>query len=1116
MPGNIPTSLFKGNARIFALIDDVRPTSSKTHPQKRFYKFNGFVSVTSTITVEGSGTASVELNDIDLQYWKLVPFTDLMTRKWGDELVYDSRLSKEQLINDLGRTPLSLSLMNKDEIESFKNILKFYGEQHPALKTTLALADGDNGGLLIPAFQPQNLIWVEYLDRDGNWVKKFSGIITGVTDSSKPGETPRITLNCTTYNRLLQYSQIVTGLKNIGKSNAAEIISVSGQTPTISTIGRYAGKKFSEIVVDVFRTANNFFLKQNESEDDYRYFKVKDIFGFGEDRIKTSYYDQSTNSVVHIIDPQDSTGIQQIGEMGYAISSDKFRQKKTSFQEEINIYDYYPGSEVVYEDKQVNNYEGKEWIEVIMADEYFDDKRPYQNLVRSHLGLFNTDKMTPWEILEEIRKTVLCYIYCDGDGTIKIERPYYDIFLGTTEETPPDFRVTDENHKEGIRYVITSKDLSFIGYNHSESETQIVTRVEMQGQQDFVNNLGADVTTMTLQGFANSSYKVISKYGERIVSLKAIPNQGFGFSDFKNEILNSYCFCQKLLLSTESESITVTLIQRPDLQLNRPMIFLDKGLSFLIHTLTESFSPKEGIHYTTVKGKFVRHVGFQLINPWRWRIVRDDTNNGWRKEPWPKIKPLQIKQNNLYYGVGVSINDELNPGTANYETITNAMNYYGIDYSSGKVTGIAIRNPRTGKEFYDGQDNFYFVWTVNDENKFLTLKGHAGDFKTLSEFYLNTNTQVFAKTNIGQILNFKGNNTFIVENQNGTIQGLECTDFNYSLIRRDGTIQNESLSSVNRKVNGIYGLEQLKVFLSSSWNKVYKDDNIAYNCLQFYVEGIDEIFSAMKDLQQTNINIGLVEISNQDFSKNPIVNQETPITSDDIFIQTLYSIEKNENIIPGQFTPPSYNSIKSDETLNGGYGIMHCTQQFAGIDDINQWIEFKKNINTQVSLFKTIINSIKSSITGTYVLDNYSIGQRTRYILNYIACGEQKNSSYPIAIYDEKQNYIHSFPIRTDDIKFRNTTSGIIALVWFGLKKAMKKYPSMSWQQLLTEKQEDCLEYYRNYYITRYWNQNDVDELIRVGTKVIPINKSYFTNLKLDGTKYYLKDLFYIFNNTEI
>lgn len=1142
---NYPASTFKGAARIFMLLDNAEPEDPSLHPQKQFVQITGYTDVNSTIGVEDSGHATIKLNELEYRYKKMISFEQLMTRQWGDEIINSERSSTftpDENINleyksDIGRTPVTEALMDEHEILIYQQLLKYYSNESKALSVISNLAAGNNYricGVLISAFSLQNLVWIEYLSKDGDWIRKFTGVLTSISEGTKPDQTPEVTLHFQTFDRFLEYSQIVTGLKNLGSARATDIISTQGQNATISSVGRYSGKKFSEIVVDVFRITNNFFLRQSEETGDYRYYKVKDIFGFGQD-LNTMIYDEITKTYKY--SKTDSTSNElQIGERGYPINSPKFSQKKIPFDQPIQISDYYPGIDLILTDstsqEQVNRVESRELCEIVMADEYYNDTRPYQNLVRSHLGLFNTDKMTPKEILNEIKKTVLCYIYCDGDGTIKIERPYYDIHLGLNEPLPPDF---------DTRYVISTKDVSFLGYDHEISESKIVTRVEMQGQQDFVNDLGSDVNALIMKGFSNSSYKVISKFGERIVSLKAIPNQGFKMSEFKTDILNSYCFCQKLLFNTDSETLTFSLKQRPDLQLNRPMMFLDRGLTFLIYSLSESFNPKEGVHYTTVRGKYVRPVGFRLINPWRYLIRRDDdgVKKSWKLVSWDtqKVKPIQEQENNVIYGIGIPGSDILDVERATYDTITAAMNAFGIDYSSGNVVGMVYRTVRKGSEFMNGSDSFYFVWGTKETGTgYLACSGYGGDFKARSQ-YAGTNINQFAKVKSGTKLTFTIDNmTGFRGNGNLTYQIKTCDNFNYQLCKpnADVSVDNKSSEKTTTVHTKTGGSSKLMVLLSDNFTEFYDDfgddktnpTRTAYNCLQLAFDKATEVFDQMDSRDQKALDITIVDINN-DLAKHPS-DPGTVVTGIDKFICTLYALEngtytlnKDSNKRIESVDIPNYDDIPTSSIKGSLKSMLYCTKEFLGFTS-TQFNTFLSSKSSQKTYYMLILAALENCLNDdTKVIDNLSIRQRKDYILNNLSTTSESANSISVA-YDNTGNLIKAFPLTNEYTLYTNTKSALIALAWFGLKSAMLKYPDKSYINLISDHYTDVLKYVRDYYLFRLWNADFMTTLKKDKMKQLNFSGNgkkiwaYANSNEVISNKVIPSDIIRIFNNVKI
>jgi hypothetical protein len=1198
-------SAFAPNCRVFILIDDVMQSDYTTNPQKSFYKLNSIQNLSSTISVEDGGSAQLRLNDKDMKFRKYFPFKYLNTRTFGDEKI---ETKNEQIaLSDLNREPLPVALTNAQEIVAYRKLLSTYGEKQDALKVMKMLAEGESkassepekhGGLLVPMFTPQNLIWIHYLGRDGYWYKKFSGIITKVSDSDVTKKTPEMSLECRTYDRMLDYSQIITGVSNIGSLKNTEIPSLKNQKQTLSSVNKYAGKTFSEIVIDVFRTTNQFFIKDRVEGRDYRYFKVKDIFGFGDNiqeekievepkenlsiktfgttelsdtikkklsgnwaysRITGTYYTEDgtfiyndkgkTESEILNNNESKTTKVsKQLGEDGYPISDKKFELAKYKFDESIDISnDFYPGSEVI------NNKEfkgEKEWIQVIMADDFFGDRKPFQNLVKTSLTLFNTEKQTPNDILRELKNIVLAYIYFDGDGTVKIERPYFDIDISSiiiedgvfTDEVPPDF----DN-----RYIISKKDISYKSSNFSDNESSIVTRVELQANPDFVT-FETNVAK-SLQGYSNSSFKTISKYGERFVTLKPIVTQKFRSTSQAEDILNSYCYAQKLLLTSDSKSLDFQLDQRPDLQINRPLLDMDRGMVTLITSLTESFDFSKHIHTTSVKGKYTRYVGDRLINPWRKKIRRPDSrdevvnddgsidtiSSGWVLDDWGNgVDPINNDISTNLLGVGIDVLEKIGSrdNTETYDSIKNSLTSAinslnpSFNFQENKYTCYIIRSNRDNVKGFDSfnPDTIYFLWNENGVGKWEKFNGCGGDPQTNEGRFKTSSYREYAKL-VSGIYRYGNIATANYNNKNSTLV-MNCDDFSFVKIKRDVESNfinsTEILNSNGISVSTIHGkniplvsnLSNLSIPLYNKLDGIESSDrNICYDSLGIVIDGnglnqnsnnpSSNDFITTISKNQNYMDVIIHTVSNNKSSENPKYTEETgtnlPKTNIMNVFMYLYAIHtSNVNDKPSGISLKD-NGLRDDDILptsniNGRRGMYLVTENFTGITKEEKLIEFRTKKSAQdlwFSEYVEYINKVINSDKLIYRVNDEANGVSIQRRINLITGNNNSDFLSVSAIEGGKiQIYLNkAIDINNKKADFpinnvENTISGIVALIHIGFMEAMINNPDKDFKSIYDNNFNTVIKYLAQYYLFYTWDETNLNEPVN---QTISIIKDY-------------------------
>lgn len=770
---------FQGNARVFILMDDYKASlsddymvSSEKHVYKTLYQLTSFTNVSTTISVEGNGTANISFNDKDFRFFKKYSFKDLSSKDWG-AFRYNKTYTAD--------------FIDGGEIEFLKSTFKRFGVNNDIYKALEQISNKNE--ILGNIITPQNILWVHYMGRDGYWYSGFTGIISSVELNHEPYQTPTFKIIGKTLDRIFEYSYIKTGQGNIGgiegeSPTEFETVTPQDNSKKVAYTNNFGYLNTSQAIVEALLTCNRFFdtkVKRivgrdgtnNITEDfDYRYFKVDNIFDFGE---------KIGDNMVE--DLRGDKRPEYVGEKGLELDSDDWRIKRWRYDEALDVAkDFYPGTDVfVNKDR-----EEQSWIPVKISKDYVDvDKnltKPFQNLVRTNLQLFVTEKMTVKDVINTIKKSAYCLAYFDADGSFKVERPYFDTRLnyeasmtlneyGVGVGEPyigVDFKNTGNPKDYNDKYIISKKDISYVSSSYVENETGLVTRTQTSAKFDFLDT--GSIEPLLLTGKSESSWKTIGKFGAREVTLDSIVHPNFKhLSTGAREILDSYSFCMKNLLSSNAKVITLVLDQRPDIQLNRNMYFVDYGISFVTKVINSVFNPKEGRLTTTIQGYYVRPIGFPLINPYFWKVKEIEVSPGLAIEPWQPTKFIITKklvdeyENRKEIGKQVTGNDIHDYGESYSSIATEIVDvsnkYYKrrrdvevhinalimrYDNSKGKMT-------KENLEFFTkNEDIIYFIWKDGDTEcwaKFPCIGGNPVNY--IGKNLLKGRNPIYAKLEQG-------------------------------------------------------------------------------------------------------------------------------------------------------------------------------------------------------------------------------------------------------------------------------------------------------------------------------------------------------------------------------
>lgn len=710
-------SLFGPNARVYVLLDGLQPfDNSKLHGPKKLYQITKYTQVSSTVSVKGSN-ASVVLNDTNNTFIKYAPLNFLYTSFFA------------------GDAQLTENRTNEEELNLFERILDTYGESQSPYLQALSKFIKDRG-FLTSAITPMNLLFIQYLGRDGYWYSGFTGLITSITASADPRTPTRLRINAKGLERLFELSYVVTGQKNLVDLENVNQPSISNQVSTLAFTDKYGALKASEVLKNVITTVNDFFLGDNIVKRDvngaitadYRYFKVRRLFGYGKD-LPT----ESTSS---------NPKISQSGEEGYEVTDidntiqykvgnnyrykGRFENKRYHYDDNISSMDLYPGLEL---DTVINQgiTEERDWLEVAFTKEFHNDVSPFQNVIRNNLQLFQIDKKTPKQVLDSVRRATFAYIYCDADGTLKMERPYFDTFVGGRSDGTNN-KLEDAPIDYDGRYVMTTQDASYLNHTFFFDETSYVTRTIIQQKRNLIQ-VGADFETF-FQGKSESTAKTIAKYGERELVLDAIISNGFSKGA---DVASSYAKASKTMLNSQAKRISLQLDQRPDLQVNRNLVFLDLAMCFVIESISTSYVPKMAMTHN-IEGAYTRYVGERIINPWRIFLGEEGgESKGWTVKPF---EPEQTQGYTIKRGSDSKKGfiDIYNPSYEEFKEL--------YEPGVGLVTGLSYKSANINPKFNEtpGGLNIIVARVFNTTPK--EVDSHMNDYMIISYKELDGTSKV--------------------------------------------------------------------------------------------------------------------------------------------------------------------------------------------------------------------------------------------------------------------------------------------------------------------------------------------------------------------------------------
>jgi len=499
------------SARVFICITD-----PNDYTRKNVVQVTGFNKITSTVTMDGIGTATIAFSNYQDRYFKAVNVT--------------------------GSQPI---------LEHARKALEWYrsnASRSESIDAVNAILDNRS---FHPWFGVQDLIWIDYLGSDGVWYPGFTGIITGWSDVHKPEMHPAFTINAKDFRRVMQYSPVVYGLNNISGTFKFDTLLTKWQEQYLS-------------LATILSTVS-----------------VADAFKLILSRLSDLWQVASPPFFANDFWPKEPV------ERNLAGSESLLR---------IGLYT----------DPIANAY----------YDGIFSGSNTvYQQMMRSKFDFTTVEMESALSILNKIAQATFSYVFCDQLGNLRHEYPRYD----TLPSDSPNLDAVDESglSHHGLNYYIGSSDASFMGYSSSFDESSIAaTRVTTVAKQHFLQGVVKPVQDTAYTGIDQASEAEMLKYGLRDMTmsdfyLNTAPNQ---------QVVDAYAKSIRSHLNAQGSTFSLDLNRRPDLQLNRTIVFVDRGRVGLITSMTDSYTPNNG-HTRSVTCKFAYYLGSGEVVDYPWRIL---------------------------------------------------------------------------------------------------------------------------------------------------------------------------------------------------------------------------------------------------------------------------------------------------------------------------------------------------------------------------------------------------------------------------------------------------------------------------------------------------------------
>jgi len=646
-------------ARVSILIE-----TGDTNQPKEIVKFDSFTTVNTTLSTESQGTATVNFKNKKYQFYKGFLRQKSTRDEQEERSLLDSIVARKKFAIDEIVT-FNLFLKAFQRFDYFNSLRKIFFSD---------VASDDNEILrrfLTYVFDVQDLIWIDSLGNDGKWYSIFTGIITSVSETEVKGKDPIISVSCKTPDRVLDYTPILTGSFNIFDDNTitAGQGGVGKAAPQALLTNLFGGKTMDYIFSYIMEYVNQYFTVFRPTETQTK--RVKRVDNQSEAFFPLRFWNPLFEVSTQLRDavPPNKQKLQFFDD-SVLLEQNQVREqfsgggveRKKHYQNLIRSDPLDPSElaalaqhRSIFPVADINRDRSPENLSRDgLSDRYlfysffqdlgFSDENFFRffdiEFQQQFMSSKNTSYETAYSILQKMAATVQGFLYCDPKGNLRLEFPAFESFpnpdgpemgetalegnLDTNTNNVNAYASKLPNH--GPNYFITKKDRSFQQSTFTHDEADIITKVSVPFNIPLIKELATKVGVPNV-GFDIAPPSEILKFGLREFQAPTVLTMSF-VTIFANELQDAYARAVRTRVNAKQFSTMYTLRRRPDLELNRNLVDVDRGLVSLITSINQVIVQNRS-HETTINCQYTHQIGEPIPNPWRvlYRLMQTDLNS---------------------------------------------------------------------------------------------------------------------------------------------------------------------------------------------------------------------------------------------------------------------------------------------------------------------------------------------------------------------------------------------------------------------------------------------------------------------------------------------------------
>lgn len=619
---------FKPQARVLVLVKEpqffVDPIiGGYTHTEPEWLDISEFLDVSVTNSMSKINAANVTLSNNSDRYFGKAREVSRTTKRQRELIAYLERV-------------LSISEVRERNVER-RNLFYELEKQGKVKRKKKYYRELDNGQLVDSGFIPSTRsqeyanfeflsldldlmkrIWIDFKDRNDEWVAGFTGFISSISPTYSPGQISTLTLSCKGTAGILQKSEIVyaEAIEPKGLPFRKDDFSSVGFNEMTNNLANLDGDKIVETVIGLAR--------------DIYCFNTPNAGPRGK-RPEDYYYQEKLWHLKGDIYPYGSGTILK-NNVGYGDKYIAFNPRR----------DWNKTSSVA-------SMMGKLIIDPAIVEGGNNNYKVFQQAIQTAFQLFKNKSMYAWNICQQAAEIVGYDFFEDAKGNLVFQVPKYDKlprFDSDNEEiigprgvvlTSPEFDI--DGNQETQAYTENYSDVPFHGRDYIIDDIGLKTRRYTSSEDGIVTYVTAHAVlqwmnitdeVMNVECFSGStSYSGMEKLNPEIANQLIKMNRRFGVrrhetqplitGEISNkELLNRWALQQLVKINAGTLIGTVDMNQRPDIWIGKTVYLVEEQkLGYVIGTTNSFNRSSQQPHTTSLSLAYVHHPSQLIGIPWQ-------------------------------------------------------------------------------------------------------------------------------------------------------------------------------------------------------------------------------------------------------------------------------------------------------------------------------------------------------------------------------------------------------------------------------------------------------------------------------------------------------------------